>query len=152
MSIQNVINAMSSWAEEAGINAEGRDLSPFVTGATLLALSDQPVTSDECDVLSQVKMALTGSDLSWDDFQSEVAWIEEHGVEGAINTIAEQITDEGERELLVKMAALVGMTENGLNAEEGAMLQQLGQGLGFSHHEVLKMLGAAMNAANHGQF
>jgi tellurite resistance protein len=152
MSVINATNAMQAWANASGISAEGRDLSPFVTAATLIALSDQPVTSGECETVSGVKLALTGADLSWEDFQAEAAWIGENGVDGAISAIAENITDDGERELVVKMAALVGVAESGLNAKEGAMLQKIGQGLGFSHNGVLELLGKAMNASSHGTF
>ena len=48
MSVANAINAIQAWATASGISAEGRDLSPFVTAATLIALSDQPVTTAEC--------------------------------------------------------------------------------------------------------
>ena len=97
-------------------------------------------------------MALAGEDLSWEQFQQEAAWIEKNGVDGAISTIAQNITDNGERELLLKFTALVGVAESGLNAKEGAMLQRIGQGLGFSHNRVLELLGKAMNAANKGAF
>lgn len=150
MSVVNACTAMKSWAQAAGVDPS-RDLSPFVTGATLIALSDAPVDSAECTALSQVKMALTGTDLSWEDFQAEAAWIDTNGVDAAIQTIGENITEPTERELLVEFAALVGVCEKGLNAKEGAMLQRLGQGLGFTQHHVLELLGKAMNAAQHGQ-
>lgn len=148
MSLRNAMQAVQAWSEALGIDASDRDLSPFITGATLVALADKPVTSAECDLLSQIKQSLTGSDLSWEDFQAEEAWINENGADAAIETIAENITDDGERAMLVRFAALIGVTEGGLNADEGNMLQSLGQGLGFSHHEVLELLGQAMNAAN----
>jgi tellurite resistance protein len=78
---------------------------------------------------------------------AELRWIEENGVDGAIEGIANNITADNERELLVLMAALVATVERGVNAQEGTMLQKIGQALGFSQLGVQKLLGKSMQAA-----
>lgn len=148
MSIAHACNAITSWVENYGISAEGRDLSPFITGALLVALSDAPATDGELEQIAQMHQCLTGQELTWDTLIAERDWIDENGIDGAIDGIANNITDDNERELLVLMAALVATTERGVNADEGTMLQKIGQGLGYSQLEVQKLLGKAMQAAN----
>lgn len=146
MSIANACTAITNWASEAGISQD-RDLSPFVTCAVLIAQSDAPITEAEFKEINEIQICLTGAEYTWDQLQAEVDWIANNGNDGAITTIGEQLTDEGDRRLAVSFAALVACAEKGVGAAEGAALQSLGQGLGFSHNEVLQILGKAMNAA-----
>lgn len=146
MSIANACTAITNWASEAGISQD-RDLSPFVTCAVLIAQSDGPITESEFKELNEIQICLTGAEYTWDQLQAEVDWIANNGNDGAVTTIAEQLSDEGDRRLAVSFAALVACAEKGVGAQEGAALQTLGQGLGFSHNEVLQILGKAMNAA-----
>ncbi len=146
MSIANACTAITSWASEAGLSQD-RDLSPFVTCAVLIAQSDGPITESEFKELNEIQVCLTGAEYTWDQLQAEVDWIANNGTDGAVTTIGEQLTDEGDRRLAVSFAALVACAERGVGAQEGAALQTLGQGLGFSHDEVLQILGKAMNAA-----
>ncbi|MCC6648122.1 MAG: hypothetical protein IT374_21450 [Polyangiaceae bacterium] len=146
MSIANACTAITAWASEAGISQD-RDLSPFVTCAVLVAQSDGPITESEFKELNEIQICLTGAEYSWDQLQAEVDWIANNGNDGAVTTVAEQLTEESDRRLAVSFAALIACAERGVGAQEGAALQALGQGLGFSHDEVLQLLGKAMNAA-----
>ena len=148
MSVANACEAVSAWTSSYGISAEGRDLSPFTTAALLVALADAPASDAELDLIAQMYQCLTGNELTWDTLYAERDWIVENGVDGAIEGIANNITDDSERELLVLIAALVATVERGVNAQEGTALQQIGQGLGMSYNDVLKLLGRAMQAAN----
>lgn len=146
MSIANACTAITNWASEAGVTQD-RDLSPFVTCAVLLAQSDGPVTESEFKELNEIQICLTGAEYTWEQLQAEQEWISTNGTDGAVTTIAEQLSDEGDRRLAVSFAALIACAEKGVGAQEGAMLQSLGQGLGFSQNEVLQILGKAMNAS-----
>lgn len=148
MSIANACNAISSWTESYGINGEGRDLSPFITGALIVAEADGPPTEGELDQISQMQQCLTGQELDSQTLMAERDWLAENGINEAIQTIGNNIESHSERELLVLMAALVGASEKGLNAQEGTALQKLGQGLGFSQLQVQQLLAKAMQAAN----
>ncbi len=147
MSLQTILEAIDAWAAQAGVDPGGRDLSPFITAAALVAVADGPATDHECEVISQVSKAVRGHDISWEDFQKEVAWIEATGHDGAVAAVAEQITDARERGLAVRFAAVVAAGERGVNEQEGSMLQKLGRALGFSHDQVLAHLAEAMRAA-----
>jgi tellurite resistance protein len=146
MSVANACNAISTWTENYGVTSD-HDLSPFITGALLVALADSPVSDAELDLIAQMQQCLTGQELTMETLGAELRWIEENGVDGAIEGIANNITADNERELLVLMAALVATVERGVNAQEGTMLQKIGQALGFSQLGVQKLLGKSMQAA-----
>lgn len=150
MSIENACKAISEWVSEYQSTAEGRDASAFFTGALLIALSDGPLSDGERAQLGMLHTALTGQALDDETLGAESAYIGENGIDGAIDGMTNAVTDPQERGLLVSFAALVGCTENGVNAQEGAMLQKLGQALGFTQNEVLKFLGNAMTTAKNG--
>jgi tellurite resistance protein len=147
MPLQAILSAIEGWAAEAGVAPGGRDMSPFITAVTLVAIADGPASDQECEEISQVSKALTGQDISWEGFQKEVSWVEETGQEGAVRAVAEQITDANERKLAVRFAAIVAAGERGVNEKEGLILQKLGRALGFSHDQVLVLLSEAMRAA-----
>jgi tellurite resistance protein len=148
MSLDNAINAIASWAQNAGLSTEdGRDLSPFVTGTLIVAQADGPLSDGERDQISQMYQSLTGQELDGETLRAERDWLAENGVDAAIATIAEHIESHSDRELLVSFAALVAAAEGGVNAPEGGALQKLGQGLGFSQLQVQQLLGRAMQAA-----
>jgi tellurite resistance protein len=147
MSLPAILSTIETWAREAAIDPNGRDLSPFITAAALVAVADGPATEHECEVISQVSKTLRGEDISWEDFQKEVAWIGETGNDGAVKAVAEKITNGGERALAVRIAAIVATGEQGVNEKEGLMLQKLGRALGFSRENVLGFLSEAMRAA-----
>lgn len=147
MPLPAILSAIETWAREAAIDPNGRDLSPFITAAALVAIADGPATDHECEVISQVSKTLRGEDISWEDFQKEVAWIEQTGQDGAVAAVAEQIADPNERALAVRIAAIVATGERGVNEKEGLMLQKIGRALGFSHDKVLVHLSEAMRAA-----
>ena len=150
MSIENACTAISDWIAEYQSTAEGRDASAFFTGALLIALSDGPLSDGEHAELGMLYTALTGEALDDGKIEEEVGWINDNGIEGAINAVAEAVQGDDERGLLVSFAALISCAESGVNAKEGAMLQNIGQTLGFSQNDVLKFLGNAMNTAKHG--
>lgn len=147
MSTQAILSAVEAWARDAAIDPNGRDLSPFITAIALVAVADGPATDQECAIVSQASMSLRGQDISFEDFQKEVAWINETGQDGAVAAVAEQITDPNERALAVRLAAITVAGERGVNEKEGLMLQKLGRALGFSHDKVLTLLAEAMRAA-----
>jgi tellurite resistance protein len=147
MSLQSILSAIDAWAREAAIDPSGRDLSPFITAVTLVAIADGPATDKECEEISQVSKALTGQDISWEDFQKEVAWINDTGHDGAVSAVAEQITDANERKLAVRCASVLAAGERGVNEQEGLMLQKIGRALGFSREQVHVLLAEAMQAA-----
>ncbi|MCU0655519.1 MAG: hypothetical protein MUF64_09595 [Polyangiaceae bacterium] len=146
MSVANACNAISTWTESYGVTND-HDLSPFITGALLVALADTPASDAELDLIAQMQQCLTGQELTLETLGAELQWIEENGVDGAVEGIVNNITADNERELLVLMAALVATVERGVNAQEGTMLQKIGQALGFSQLEVQKLLGKSMQAA-----
>jgi tellurite resistance protein len=146
MSVANACNAISTWTESYGVTND-HDLSPFITGALLVALADTPASDAELDLIAQMQQCLTGQELTMETLGAELKWIEENGVDGAVEGIVNNITADNERELLVLMAALVATVERGVNAQEGTMLQKIGQALGFSQLEVQKLLGKSMQAA-----
>lgn len=150
MSVTHACNAISSWTESYGITND-HDLSPFITGALLVALADEPASDAELDLISQMQQCLTGEELTLEALGNELQWIEENGTEGAVEAIAQNITADNERELLVLMAAMVATVERGVNAAEGSTLQKIGRALGYSQLDVQKLLGKAMQAAS-GQF
>jgi tellurite resistance protein len=147
MSVANAVNAIAAWASSSGISAGDRDLSPFLTGALLVATADGPLDAGERQQIEKISGAIVGKELTGESLTSELDWLATNGVEGAIKTIGENITSPTERGLLVTIAALVATAEQGVNAKEGAMLQKLGQGIGFSQNQVLEFLGKAMKAA-----
>lgn len=150
MSIENACTAISDWIAEFESTAEGRDASAFFTGALLIALSDGPLSDGEHAELGMLYTALTGEALDDGKIEEEVGWINDNGIDGAIEGIANAVEGDEERGLLVSFAALIACAESGVNAKEGAMLQNIGQTLGFSQNDVLKFLGNAMNTAKHG--
>lgn len=147
MSLAHACNAITAWTESYGVSAEGRDLSHFITAAVLVALSDAPASDAELEEIAQMHQCLTGEELTWDKLYAERDWIIENSIDGAVEGIVNNVADDNERELLVLMAALVATTERGVNADEGAMLQKIGQALGLSQLGVQKLLGKAMQAA-----
>jgi len=147
MSLANARNAIVSWAQNAGLSSEGRDLSPFITGTLIVAQADGPLSDGERDQITQMYESLTGQSLDAETLRGERDWLAENGVDAAIRTIGEHIDSRSDRELLVSFAALVAAAEGGVNAPEGGALQKLGQGLGFSQLEVQQLLGKAMQAA-----
>lgn len=150
MSIENACKAISEWVAEYESTAEGRDASAFFTGALLIALSDGPLSDGETAQLGMLHTALTGEAMDEATIAEEALYIADNGVDGAIDGVAEAVADEEERGLLVSFAALIACSESGVNAQEGAMLQQLGQALGLTQNDVLKLLGNAMNVAKKG--
>lgn len=147
MSVANAISAIKSWAEQSGIsNEDGRDLSPFLTAALLVAASDGELDAGELRQLNSIQAALTGGELSDEDLEAEINYIVENGADGSIDAVASAIEDHDERGFAVAFAAIMAAAQRGVNANEGAMLQRLGQGLGFSQLDVQKILGQAMLA------
>lgn len=150
MSIENAVNAIATWAQASNISSEGRDLSPFLTAAVIVAAADGMPDENELSELNQVQSSLTGRELSPEDLQNELNYINDNGQAGAIAGVASAIEDANERGFAVSFAAVIAASMRGVNAKEGAALQALGQGLGFSSHQVLEILGQAMKAVQHG--
>lgn len=146
MSIENAVQAIGQWIAGYDSTAEGRDPNAFLGGAILIAASDGPVDDAE---RAQLIMLTSALGTAFDDatVEQEVNRTAEIGQQARIDEIAAAVPNQDERGLLVSFAALVGCAERGVNAHEGAALQKLGQGLGFTHNQVLELLGNAMNAA-----
>lgn len=150
MSVENTNKAILSWLDEYQSTAEGRDPAAFIGAAILIATSDGPLTDAERSELTTLQSALTGQPWSDDQASLELEHTQQVGIDARIRELAQAVPSTDERGLLVSFAALVACTEQGVNAKEGAMLQRLGQGLGFTHDEVLRYLGNAMNVAARG--
>ena len=87
MSIINATNAIAAWVDESGINADGRDLSPFLTAALIVAQADGPLSPGERDQIAQMHQSLTGSELDGETLRAERDWLADNGVDAAIDTI-----------------------------------------------------------------
>ncbi len=150
MSIENAVNAIALWAQSSNISSEGRDLSPFLTAAVIVAAADGAPDESEAAQINQIQSSLTGREMSPEELQGELDYLASNGQKATVDAVAGAITDSNERGFAVSFAAVVAASAGGVNAKEGAALQALGQGLGFSSNQVLEILGQAMKAVQHG--
>ncbi len=146
MSIENAVQAIGQWIAGYDSTAEGRNTGAFLGGAILIAASDGPIDEGE---RAQLVMLTTALGTTYDDatVEQEIQRTSELGAQGRIDEIAAAVPNQDERGLLVSFAALIATAERGVNAHEGAALQKLGQGLGFTQLQVQQLLGKAMQAA-----
>ena len=150
MSLSNATKSIVEWVGEYSATAEGRDSSAFLGAAILVAISDGPLTDGERAELVVLQAALTGQEFTDEMLQVQSGYVDQVGIDARLAEIAGAVPNVDERGLLVSFAALIACAEGGVNAKEGAMLQRIGQALGFSHAEVLQFLGNAMGAAAKG--
>ena len=149
MSISNACQAIAAWATATPAPEEGRSALSFLAAALLIATADGPVDDGERAQLVTLYAALQGDALDDATIQAQVDF-NEQGADARIAELNAALPNESEKDLLVSFAALMACADRGVNAKEGAMLQKLGQGVGFSHNHVLELLAKAMNAASHG--